>query len=43
MAAGHYKNGILQTPVTADAMAALLLGEPAPDWLPDFAPDRFCG
>jgi glycine oxidase len=41
VAAGHYRNGILQTPVTADATAALLLGEPTPPWLPDFAPDRF--
>ena len=30
-----------KTPVTADAMSALLLGEPAPDWLAVFAPDRF--
>ncbi len=41
IAAGHHRNGILLAPVTADAMAALLLGEPPPDWLPDFAPDRF--
>jgi glycine oxidase len=41
VAAGHYKNGILLAPVTADAAAALLLGEPAPGWLPAFAPGRF--
>jgi glycine oxidase len=41
VAAGHYRNGILLTPVTADATAALLLGDPTPAWLPDFAPDRF--
>jgi glycine oxidase len=43
VAAGHYRNGILLTPVTADAMAALLLGAPTPDWLPAFAADRFGG
>jgi glycine oxidase len=40
VAAGHYKNGILLAPVTGDAMAGVLLGEPAPEWLPAFAPDR---
>lgn len=40
VAAGHYKNGILLAPVTAEAMAALLLGEAPPEWLGDFAPAR---
>lgn len=43
IAAGHYRNGILLTPATADAMATLLLGEPAPEWLGDFAPGRVVG
>jgi glycine oxidase len=31
LATGHYRNGILLAPLTADAVAALLTGEPAPD------------
>jgi len=30
LATGHYRNGILLTPVTADAVAALLAGDPVP-------------
>ena len=41
IAAGHYRNGILLSAVTADAVAALLRGEnPHPAWQP-FAPARF--
>jgi glycine oxidase len=41
VATGHYRNGILMSPVTADAAAALLTGEPpAPEWAP-FTPERF--
>jgi len=41
MAAGHYRNGILMSAVTADAVVAQLTGaEPDPAWLP-FRPDRF--
>ena len=31
-ATGHYRNGILLTPVTADVVAAVLVGEPVPDF-----------
>ena len=41
VAGGHYRNGILLAPVTADAIAALLAGgAPPPETLP-FAPGRF--
>ena len=41
VATGHYRNGILLAPVTADAVAALLVGEePPPETLP-FNPNRF--
>jgi glycine oxidase len=41
LATGHYRNGILMSPVTADAVAALLTGQqPAPQWAP-FTPQRF--
>jgi len=41
VATGHYRNGILMSPVTADAAAALLTGQPpAPEWAP-FTPARF--
>ncbi len=43
LATGHYRNGILMSPVTADAAAALLTGQPpAPEWAP-FTPQRFTG
>jgi len=43
LATGHYRNGILMSPVTADAAAALLTGQPpAPEWAP-FTPERFTG
>jgi glycine oxidase len=41
LATGHYRNGILMSPVTADAALALLTGQaPAPEWEP-FTPQRF--
>ena len=41
LATGHYRNGILMSPVTADAIVACLTGQPAaPEWEP-FAPGRF--
>jgi glycine oxidase len=41
LATGHYRNGILMSPVTADAIVAHLAGQPAaPEWEP-FAPGRF--
>jgi glycine oxidase len=43
LATGHYRNGILMSPVTADAAVALLAGQaPAPEWQP-FTPQRFTG
>jgi glycine oxidase len=41
LAAGHYRNGILMSPVTADAIVACLTGQqPAAPWEP-FSPQRF--
>ena len=40
-ATGHYRNGILLTPVTADAVAAIVTGEDALDVAVPFGPDRF--
>jgi glycine oxidase len=41
LATGHYRNGILMSPVTADAVVACLTGrQPAPEWKP-FTPERF--
>jgi glycine oxidase len=41
LATGHYRNGILMSPVTADAAVAQLTGQPpAPEWAP-FTPQRF--
>ncbi|MDQ1743130.1 MAG: glycine oxidase [Pseudonocardiales bacterium] len=43
LATGHYRNGILLSALTADAVAALVAGEPvAAVWQP-FGPDRFAG
>ena len=41
IATGHFRNGILQTPMTADCVAALLAGETPPVDLTAFALDRF--
>ena len=42
IAAGHYRNGIMLSAVTADAVAALLDGKAAhAAWSP-FSPERFC-
>src|SRR5580692_8007621 len=40
VAAGHYRNGILLTPVTAQALAALIAGEPPSVDLAAFDPQR---
>jgi glycine oxidase len=41
IAGGHYRNGILLAPITADAVAAMLVGEePPPETVP-FDPRRF--
>jgi glycine oxidase len=41
IATGHYRNGILLTPVTADAMAALLLKGEEDELVAPFSPRRF--
>jgi glycine oxidase len=43
VATGHYRNGILLTPVTADAIAELLATGRVPDLIAPFAPGRFAG
>ncbi len=42
-ATGHYRNGILLTPITADAIAAAALGRPTPVDLAPFSPARLAG
>jgi glycine oxidase len=39
-AVGHYRHGILLTPITAKLVVGGLIGESTPD---DFAPTRFAG
>jgi glycine oxidase len=41
VASGHYRNGILLAPITADAVAALLAGEAPPLETLEFDPKRF--
>src|SRR5690606_38208441 len=41
MATGHHRNGILLTPVTAEAVAAAVVGEPMPDEVAACDPRRF--
>jgi glycine oxidase len=43
VATGHYRNGILLTPVTADAIAELLATGRVPDLIAPFTPGRFSG
>jgi glycine oxidase len=40
-ATGHFRNGILLTPLTADLAAAALAGEPLPGWAACADPRRF--
>ena len=40
-ATGHYRNGILLTPITAELVAAAVLGAAPADAFDGFAPDRF--
>jgi glycine oxidase len=42
-ATGHTRNGILLTPITADAIAALVLGRAPPVDLAPFSPSRLAG
>ncbi|MBT2399949.1 glycine oxidase ThiO [Streptomyces sp. ISL-100] len=41
LATGHYRNGVLLTPVTGDAMAAVLTGGELPEEARAFSPLRF--
>jgi glycine oxidase len=41
VATGHYRNGILLCPVTADAVAELLVSRQVPEMMAPFRPDRF--
>jgi glycine oxidase len=41
VATGHYRNGVLLTPLTGDAMAELLATGVAPDPIVPFSPKRF--
>jgi glycine oxidase len=41
LATGHHRNGILLAPLTADAVVALLCGEPLPPEAEPFSPARF--
>jgi glycine oxidase len=40
-AAGHFRNGILLTPLTAELVAGALAGEPLPEWAAVCDPRRF--
>ncbi len=42
-ATGHWRNGVLLAPLTADAVAGLLAGEPLPEELEGLSPARFAG
>jgi glycine oxidase len=41
VASGHYRNGILLVPVTAEGIATILAGNPVPDLIAPFSPSRF--
>jgi glycine oxidase len=41
LATGHYRNGVLLAPVTADAVSAMVTGAGAPGWAEPFSPSRF--
>ena len=40
-ATGHFRNGVLLAPVTAELVAATVAGEPPPDWAAACSPERF--
>jgi glycine oxidase len=42
-AAGHFRNGILLAPLTADLIATAACGEPLPEWAAQVDPRRFAG
>ena len=41
IATGHFRNGILHAPVTGEAVAGVLAGDPPPDGFERFSPERF--
>jgi glycine oxidase len=43
VATGHFRNGVLQSALTADCVAALLAGDQPPIDLAPFSPQRFAG
>lgn len=43
LATGHYRNGVLLTPLTADAVADAVMGEAMPAAAAPFGPQRFVG
>jgi glycine oxidase len=43
VASGHFRNGVLQAPLTADCISALLAGDEPPIDLAPFSPQRFAG
>jgi glycine oxidase len=43
LATGHYRNGMLLAPLTADAIAAFLSGDPLPPEIQVAHPGRFAG
>jgi glycine oxidase len=42
-ATGHFRNGILLAPLTAELIAAAAAGEPLPEWAAQVDPRRFAG
>ena len=42
-ATGHFRNGILLAPLTAELIAAAACGEPLPEWAAQVDPRRFAG
>jgi glycine oxidase len=43
VATGHYRNGILLAPITAEAMTACIVDGETPDSITPFLPQRFVG
>jgi glycine oxidase len=41
VATGHFRNGVLQAPITADCIAAILAGDALPVDVAAFSPERF--
>lgn len=43
VAAGHYRNGVLLSPITGEAVAQIVLAGKVAEWLAPFSPARFAG